>query len=222
MKNHLLPLVWMMCTTVLLGATAPADADRLLQESRDALKAKDAKRAVELAEQAVGADSDRSDLHENLGHAYATRIGEVNFMHQAMMSGKMRGAYERAIELDPNNLGARIGLARYFTYAPAIAGGSRGKAEAEAEEIKRRHPFLGAFEFGAIAQHFDDPKAAIAAYAEAAALEPEKADVHERLGAMHEKLEQRAEARACYEKALALEPTRTQAKAALARLAAAE
>lgn len=222
MKTTLLPLIWMMCTTVVLSATASDGADRLLQESRAALEAKDAKRAVALAEQAVEADPERSELHENLGHAYATRMGEVSFMHQALISGKLRGAYERAIELDPDNLGARIGLARYFTYAPAIAGGGRSNAEAQAAQIKGRHPFLGALEYGNIAQQFDDSAGALAAYAEAAAIQPDNADVQERLGAMHEKLDQRTEARACYERAATLDPDSKQAKAALARLSAAE
>jgi hypothetical protein len=49
-------------------------------------------------------------------------------MQQAMLSGKLRRAFERCVELDPKNLDGLIGLTRYFSNAPEIAGGSLVKA----------------------------------------------------------------------------------------------
>lgn len=215
--SGLLLTVW----PALASAETASAADRHLQESRAALRAGDAKRAVELAEAAVAAAPDRSDLHAHLGSAYSVRIREVNFVHRAIISGKMLGAFERAVALDPNNLGGRIGLARYYTHAPAIAGGSREKAEAEAAQIKQRHPFLGACEYGNIAAHFGDHAAAIAAYHEALELKPDDPAVHERLAAAYQAHGDKASARRHLERALELDPARASAREALARLAGA-
>jgi tetratricopeptide (TPR) repeat protein len=204
-----------------LAAEAAAEADRLVAESRTALAAKDLPRAVQLAEQAVAAAPHRADLHAYLGSTYSQRIAEVNFMHQAMISGKMRASFEKAVELDPDHLPGRIGLARYYTHAPSIAGGSRMKAEAEAAQIKARDAFLGNLEFGHIAETFGDHEAALAAFLDLVALRPTDATGHERLARIQEKLGRPAEARAAYERALALDPARTRVKEALARLDAA-
>lgn len=207
--------------------TTPAAADpaaspaHLLAESRAALTAKDAKRAVALAEQAVAAEPNNPELQAHLGHAYSMRIGEVSFVHQATMSGKMLGAYQRAVELDPDHLGGRIGLARYYTYAPAIAGGSRQKAEAQAKEIRGRHPYLGALEAGIIAEHFNDLPAAVAAYLEARALAPDEADVHERLGRVHARLGDTRQAQESFSRCLELDPERARVREALNQLSSA-
>ncbi|HEX2100815.1 MAG TPA: tetratricopeptide repeat protein [Candidatus Synoicihabitans sp.] len=219
MKHYILILLLCTITRTILLASPPAEADRLLAASQAALKAKDAKAAVELAEQAVAADPARADLQAHLGSAYSVRIGEVNFMHQAIISHKMLAAFERAVELDPDHIGGRIGLSRYYTHAPAIAGGSRAKAEAEAQRLKQRHPFLGTLEHGLIAEHFGDFAKAREAFAEAAKLQPDNPHVHERLGAVAEKAGDPATARRHYEQALRLEPSRNEAEQALKRLA---
>src|SRR5437762_338562 len=58
---------------------------------------------------------------------------------------------EEAVRLDPNLIGARVDLVRYYVVSPRIVGGSMKKARAQAAEIARRDPALGAFAWGYIA-----------------------------------------------------------------------
>ena len=55
-------------------------------------------------------------------------MGEVNFMQQGMLAGRMLAAFKRSVEIDPDHLPGYIGLSRYYQSAPAIAGGSMEKA----------------------------------------------------------------------------------------------
>ena len=119
-------------------AADQAAADALIAQSREAMAAQDHKQALELARQATVAAPDYAKAFSHLGTAYALRIGEVNFMNQAMMSGQMLGAYEKSVELDRNHISGYIGLARYYSNAPAIAGGSLDKAESYAREVAQR------------------------------------------------------------------------------------
>src|SRR5262249_43813801 len=50
-------------------------------------------------------------------------------------ASKGRKAFEKAIELDPNHVAARIGLATFFLQAPSIAGGSKEKAKAQGDAL---------------------------------------------------------------------------------------
>lgn len=182
---------------------------------------KQTKEAIKLAERAVAADPNQAEFQSNLGMTLGQRAGEVNFMQQALLAGRMLAAFKRSVELDPDHLAGYIGLARYYTNAPSIAGGGREPAERYAREVEKRHSQLGTIELARIAERFDDPAAAYALFTKAAMAEPEAAWVQESLGRVSEKLQQTDDARAHYEKALALDPKRTRAKDALARLAGA-
>lgn len=179
-----------------------------------------AKEAVELAERAVAAAPTQAGLHANLGRMLGQRIGEVNFLHQGLLARELRLAFEKAVELDPEMIEGYIGLARYYTNSPAIAGGGREPAERYAREVEKRQPQLGTLELARIAERFSDPATAATLYTKAAAVQPDSAQIQESLGRVSEALQQPAEARAFYEKTLSLDPDHAGAKAALARLAA--
>ncbi len=178
------------------------------------------KEAVALADQAVAAQPNRADYQSNLGVILSQRTGEVSFMQQALLAGRMLGAFKKSVALDPNHLPGYIGLARYYTNAPAIAGGSRETAEKYAHEVEQRVPQLGTLELAYIAEHFDDAPRAFGLFAKAAATDPNNGWICECLGRVSEKLQHPDQARTYYEKALALDPSLADAKTALARLTA--
>jgi len=180
------------------------------------------KEAIDLAEKAVAAQPDRADFQSNLGIILGQRAGEVSFMQQALLAGRMLGAFKKSVALDPNHIPGLIGLARYYMNAPAIAGGSRDKAEEYAREVGKRVPQLGTLELAGIAEHFGDHPRALELFAQASAADPKNPRLLESLGRINEKLQHPAEARGFYEKALALDPSLAGAKAALERLAAAK
>src|SRR4051812_30798260 len=104
------------------ATTTPPDAAALHQQGLEKYKLKDYKAAVELADQATKADATKAEYFSQLGIALSQRMNEVNFMQMAMMAGRMQKAFAKSIELDPNHVAGLIGLSRYYTNAPEIAG----------------------------------------------------------------------------------------------------
>jgi tetratricopeptide (TPR) repeat protein len=96
--------------------------------------------AVEQFEKAIGLDDMNSDYHFMLGVAYAQQIQKLSFFEQGQLAPKIKAEFEKAVEADPNNIEARIGLAQYHFNAPPIVGGSVQKAEEQVEAIRRIDP----------------------------------------------------------------------------------
>ena len=129
--------------------------------------------AVELTEELVEMAPDDATAHYWLGNAYGSRIGQLGMLSQAMMAPKLRDAFLRALELDPDQHEARVVLVGYYLQAPAIAGGSVDAARAQSAELARRDPPRGHYTRGMIAAHEKKPAEAAAAYASASIARPE-------------------------------------------------
>lgn len=54
--------------------------------------------------------------------------------------GRIRGAFEKAVALDPALFEARSHLQQLYLLVPGLAGGGRDRAEALEREIRERHP----------------------------------------------------------------------------------
>lgn len=202
-----------------IAQTGNPDARVFYHLSQIRLQQGRAKEAVDFAQKAANAAPTDPMYQSHLGMALSVRIGEVNFLHQGLLAGRMRGAFEKSIELDANHVPGYIGLARYYTNAPAIVGGGREPAERYARALETRVPQLGTLELARIAERFEDPAAALALYQKAATVQPNDAGIQESLGRVSEALQHLPEAQAFYEKALALDPNRERVKTALARIA---
>ena len=203
-------------TPLAQGESVRADACALLGDVR--LRQKRVKEAIELLEQASQLDPKSAAYQFQLGQAISQRMGEVNFMQQGMLAGRMLKAFKRSVEIDPNYVAGYIGLSRYYRNAPAIAGGSTEKAIGYAEEARKRDVFTGTLELGFIADQEGKPEAALAYFEEALRLHPEQSWLQETTGGILVKLGRPAEARARFEKALELDPKRESARKALAAL----
>lgn len=199
-------------------APTPADAVALHQQSLESVKQKNFKEAVDLAEKATKADPTKAEYFSQLGVALSQRMSEVNFMQMAALSGKMRKAFEKSLELDPNHIAGLIGLARYYTNAPEIAGGSLVRAGEYATRLQKIDPFLGALELGNIAAKDEKYAEALAHYEAAAQLKPDHAGIQVGCGRVLAKLGRKDEARRRFEAALKLNPNLESAKKALAEL----
>ena len=198
------------------GDTARAEACALVAEIR--VRQRRVKEAIGLLEQAGKLDPQKPDYQSRLGSVMSMRMGEVNFMQQGLLAGRMLNAFKRSIELDPNHVPGYIGLARYYENAPEIAGGSLDKAAECAEEARKRDAFAGTLELGFVAERRGQPENALKYFDEALLLRPEQAWLHEQTGRVLAKLGRPAEARARFEKALELEPKRESARQALGEL----
>ncbi len=194
------------------------DPAALQQLSLVRLRQNKAADAVALADQAVKLAPTQAGAHATLGQALSQRIGEVGFMQQAMIAGRMRKAFEKAVELDPNHLGGLIGLSRYYTNAPEIAGGSPAKAREFAQRIRQLNPVLGETELGNIAEKQEDSATALTHYEALAKLQSDHGWPHYLCGRMLVQLGRKDEARTRFETALRNDPKLEAAHKALAEL----
>lgn len=197
--------------------TDPAVFDLL---SRVRLAQKNAAEAVLLAEKATKLDPSKSVYFSQLGVSLAQRMNEVGFLQKAGLSGKLKKAFIKAVELDPNDVSALIGLARFYSLAPEIAGGSSTKANELALRVQRINPFLGEMELGGIAAHDEDFTEALKHFEAAAQITPESAQAQNECGQMLLKLKRKEDARIRFEAALKVYPAFEAAQKGLAEATA--
>src|SRR5579859_134658 len=97
--------------------------------------------AIAAEQQAVNLAPNNSEYHLILGCAYgekADSISKFAFFTAVHLAHVTRAEFEKAVELDGNNVEARRDLAEYYAQAPGFfgLGGSKEKARAQAEKIK--------------------------------------------------------------------------------------
>lgn len=154
----------------------------------------------------------------DLGEAYGKLAGKASVFRQLGLARKCRTALEKAVELAPNDLEFRRGLAEYYEKAPRIAGGGHAKALEQTAEIAKRDAFAGAMASGGIQVHAKNWAEAEAAFLEAARLRPAAAEPQLALGDLFARIGKKNSARAAYMQALRLVPDHPRAIQGLARL----
>ena len=102
---------------------------------RIALEKGDLDGAVDLFEKAIDLQPSMADYYAWKGIAYIQLLSKVDFMKQAIYAPKAQNSLEKAVELDPGHIEARIWLAGYYANAPSFAGGSREKAKEQFTRI---------------------------------------------------------------------------------------
>ena len=116
--------------------------------------------AVGCLQRAVALAPGRSDYFLWLGNGYAWQAAGAPLREKIGLGRKCLAAYDRALELDPENLQAHIGRMNVYRHVPAIWGGGMTRAFAEAAEIGRHNPERGAFALAELhAQERDFPRA---------------------------------------------------------------
>ena len=126
------------------------DAAAAFYLGRIAMEERKNDRAADYFEAATKLDSKSSTYFLWLGRAYGREAQNANVLRQPGLAKKTKAAWERAIELDPDNLDARTDLIQYYVQAPGFLGGSTGKAIEQAEEIRKRNALRGYLELGAL------------------------------------------------------------------------
>jgi tetratricopeptide (TPR) repeat protein len=160
----------------LLGGCAERDVDRAplaFALGRFYLSRGNDEPAVHWLEKAARLDPGSSDYQLWLGRAYGSAALHASVFRQPVLARKVEHAFLRAVELDPNNLAARLSLVEYDIKAPGFLGGSRKKAVDQAEEIRRRDAIKGHRAFGLIDEEQKNFSAAAREYEAAAREAPE-------------------------------------------------
>ncbi|MEO6924410.1 MAG: hypothetical protein ABI142_11340 [Bryocella sp.] len=103
--------------------------------------------SVELANQAVSACeaalvtlSEDSAAQDWMGRAYGIKADGAGPIAGYRLAGKVKAAFEKAVELDPHNADAVNDVGEYYVSAPAIVGGGTDKAFALADRVARTLP----------------------------------------------------------------------------------
>ena len=155
--------------------TNARDAAAAFYLGRIAMEERRNDRAAEYFETATRLDPKNSGYFLWLGRAYGREAQDANVLRQPGLAKKTKAAWERAIELDPENLDARSDLIQYYVQAPGLLGGSITKALEQAEEIRKRNALRGYLELGALYERQKKLADAEKAYLGAAS---EKSDRH--------------------------------------------
>jgi tetratricopeptide (TPR) repeat protein len=135
-----------------------AEAYNLLCRAQLELGAWDA--GIPACEKAASLAPDNSLYHLWLGRIYGEKADRANFLSAAGLAGKVRAEFERAVELAPNNWEARTDLAEFYLEAPAIVGGGKDKARAQAALLVPLNPTMAHWVLARIAEKNKDNAAA--------------------------------------------------------------
>ena len=146
LKSRLIVLAMLLATQTALPtfarAQAGADQYKIGRALMDSAKADG---AVKQFEQAVKLDDKNADYHLWLGRAIGTVAQNASVLRQPFLARRVKSEFERTVELDPQNIGAREGLIVFYTQAPGVMGGSIAKAREQAEAIAKVSPMRGHF-----------------------------------------------------------------------------
>lgn len=94
--------------------------------------------AIKAGERAVALAPEHSNYHLWLGRAYGEKAENSNPFSAFGLARKAHAQFERAVELDGDNIDARSDLTEYYTEAPSFLGGGKDKARAQIEAIARK------------------------------------------------------------------------------------
>lgn len=109
-------------------------------------------RGISHCERARDLDPDNSLNYLWLGRAYGEKADRANFLAAAGLAKKVRSAFERAVELAPDNWEARADLGEFYLEAPGVVGGGKDKARQQANALMPLKPAKAYWLLGRIAE----------------------------------------------------------------------
>jgi tetratricopeptide (TPR) repeat protein len=147
-------------------STAPTDAESANLLCRAYYTLEEWDQAESSCRKAVSLDPNNGSFHLWLGRVYGEKADRVNFLAAANLAGKVRGEFERAVQLNPKDMDARLDLAEFYIAAPGIVGGGEDKARDQAHSLARVNPAREHWIYARIAEKNKDYTAAEREYHE--------------------------------------------------------
>jgi tetratricopeptide (TPR) repeat protein len=96
--------------------------------------------AIRQCELAVSSAPDNSDNYMWLARAYGLKASKANPLKALTLAKKVHAGFERAIQINPENVHAMSDLGEYYVAAPAIVGGGLDKARTLAATMQSNFP----------------------------------------------------------------------------------
>lgn len=131
-------------------------------------------KATDWIKKATKYDKTNSKYYMWLGHSYGRRTQQASKIRQPFLAKDSRKNYEKAIELDPNNVEARESAMEFYLQAPGFLGGGRDKAEAQANAISNINEIAGIMAWGRVYTYYDEEDNALNHYTSAMEMYPEE------------------------------------------------
>jgi Flp pilus assembly protein TadD len=116
-------------------SAAPSDAESANLLCRAYFALEDWERAESSCRKAVTLDPGNGRFHLWQGRALGEKADRANPFAAAVLAVKVRGEFERAVQLNPKDVDARLDLAEFYLSAPGIVGGGEDKAREQAQFI---------------------------------------------------------------------------------------
>ncbi|MGB9072813.1 MAG: tetratricopeptide repeat protein [Terriglobales bacterium] len=138
----------------------PGDAESFNLLCRAYFALDDWERAESSCRKAVSLEPNNSRFHLWLGRVYGEKADRSNFLSAAGLAGKTRTEFQRAVDLNPKDMDARLDLAEFYLEAPGIVGGGQDKARAQAKVIGSVSPDREHWIYARIAEKNRDAAAA--------------------------------------------------------------
>jgi tetratricopeptide (TPR) repeat protein len=136
--------------------STPKDAESYNLLCRAYFTLSDWDKGILACEKAVALDPENAQYHLWLGRIYGEKADHARFLSAAGLAGKVRDEFETAVRLNPNSAEARTDLAEFYLEAPAIVGGGRDKAEAQAQKLASMDPIKAGWVKGRLAEKKKD------------------------------------------------------------------
>ena len=194
---------------VLTLFTPPAvaeSADALHRQGRELLRRQQTGAAVAFFERAAAADPASSKHRQWLGRARGLEASEKGIAAGIGAVNKVIAEFEKAIELDRNNLEAHHDLAVLYRVVPRLFGGNHARAAEQVAIIRQKDPALATQIEADFLARSNKPRAAIAMHQKSIALNARRPRPHVSIAILHQQLKEWDKAFAALERALAIDP----------------
>jgi tetratricopeptide (TPR) repeat protein len=202
MKPSLLLAICLLFPVSGISATAADHA----AAARAAMERNQFEAAVALYEKAIALTPNDAELHYRLGAAVGRQAEKAGALKMVGIAKKAKAAFERAVQLDPKHVNARMSLIAFYLMAPGFLGGGDDKALAQAVEVKKLDPLMGHRAYARIYRSQKKPELARKEMVEAVREQPNSAPAHFFLGNSYFTDKNYPQALHEYEYALKLDP----------------
>jgi Flp pilus assembly protein TadD len=172
----------------------PKNVEALVLLSRAQMQANQSEKAIASSEKAIALAPNDAAAYNALGMAYGARIGEVGMLSKMSMAPKLRDAFEKSVQLDPSNISARNALIEFYLQAPAVVGGGKDKALAQAAQIAKYDVAKGHLARARILINDKKLPEALKAYEAAYAAKPGDKDIRMAVGIGYQQAERWSDA----------------------------
>jgi tetratricopeptide (TPR) repeat protein len=142
------------------SSAMPSDAESANLLCRAYLAIDDLNRAEGSCKKAIALDPDNGEYHRWMAHVYGAKADRSNFLSAFGLAGKTRQEFERAVQLNPNDVAARSDLAEFYFEAPGVVGGGEDKARAQAKVFATSAPAREHWVYAHLAEKNNDPATA--------------------------------------------------------------